>query len=176
MSSRVGRGIALPFLYRGIRRGWVVSSTPQTALYPRERPGTHFTGGWVGPRASLDSGKSCPTGIRSRTVQPVISRYTDWAIRPTSTRKAGKFLPIYTASYSIRQYFSSCDFFGEIKAIFTFQMHVRAENKNWICGPRNKPPNCCAMFHFTCIFISYFSPLLFVPSFWHARGFIQLSA
>jgi len=25
-----------------------------TTLYPRERPGTHFTGGWVGPRAGLD--------------------------------------------------------------------------------------------------------------------------
>ena len=24
-----------------------------TALYPRERPGTHCTGGWVGPRAGL---------------------------------------------------------------------------------------------------------------------------
>ena len=24
------------------------------ALYPRERPGTHFTGGWVGPRFGLD--------------------------------------------------------------------------------------------------------------------------
>jgi len=24
-----------------------------------------------------------PTGIRSRTVQPVVSRYTDWTIRPT---------------------------------------------------------------------------------------------
>src|SRR5215510_3713860 len=23
-------------------------------LYPRERPGTHCTGGWVGPRAGLD--------------------------------------------------------------------------------------------------------------------------
>jgi len=26
-----------------------------------------------------------PTGIRSRTVQPVVSRYTDWATRPTYT-------------------------------------------------------------------------------------------
>ena len=34
-------------------------------LYPRERPVTHFTGGWVGPRAGLDGGKSRPTGIRS---------------------------------------------------------------------------------------------------------------
>jgi len=24
-----------------------------------------------------------PTGIRSRTVQPVVSRYTDWPTRPT---------------------------------------------------------------------------------------------
>ena len=31
------------------------------SLYPRERPGTHFTGGWVGPRAGLDGyGKSLP--------------------------------------------------------------------------------------------------------------------
>ena len=31
------------------------------ALYPRERPGTHCTGGWVGPRAGTDRcGKSRP--------------------------------------------------------------------------------------------------------------------
>ena len=24
-----------------------------------------------------------PTGIRSRTIQPVVSRYTDWATQPT---------------------------------------------------------------------------------------------
>jgi len=42
------------------------------ALYPRERPGTHCTGGWVGPRAGLDGRKNLvPTGIRSRTVQLV---------------------------------------------------------------------------------------------------------
>ena len=40
--------------------------------------GTHFTGGWVGLRAGLDGRKiSPPTGIRSRTVQPVVIRYTD---------------------------------------------------------------------------------------------------
>ena len=34
------------------------------ALYPRERPGTNFTGGWVGPRAGLDGGKiSSPPGF-----------------------------------------------------------------------------------------------------------------
>ena len=44
--------------------GW--SSSRPSRLYPRERPGTHCTGGWVGPRAGLDRcGKSRPTGIRS---------------------------------------------------------------------------------------------------------------
>ena len=48
------------------------------ALYRRERPGTHFTGDWVGPRAVLDGAENLvPTGILSRTVQPVVSRYTD---------------------------------------------------------------------------------------------------
>ena len=61
---RVGRGIALLFHDRGTRRGWVVSSTPPAALYPRETPGTHFTGGWLGPRAGLDWRKfSSPPGF-----------------------------------------------------------------------------------------------------------------
>jgi len=33
------------------------------ALYPWERAGTHCTGGWVGPGAGLDGGKSRPTGF-----------------------------------------------------------------------------------------------------------------
>ena len=44
------------------------------ALYPQERPGTHFTVGWVGPRACLDRcGKSRPPppGFDPRIVQPV---------------------------------------------------------------------------------------------------------
>jgi hypothetical protein len=32
----------------------VVSPTPRP-IYPRERPGTHCTGSWVGPRAGLDA-------------------------------------------------------------------------------------------------------------------------
>jgi hypothetical protein len=60
--------------------GWVVSAKPQS-FYPRERPGTHCIGGWVGPRAGLDGyGKSPPLEFDRRTVQPVASRYTDLAI------------------------------------------------------------------------------------------------
>ena len=44
------------------------------ALYPRERPGTYCTGGWVDPRAGLDKcGKSRPPpGFDPRAVQPVV--------------------------------------------------------------------------------------------------------
>ena len=66
MVQRVGRGIALLFHDHGTRRGWVVSSKPRPYFTPRERPDTHCTGGWVGPRAGLDRcGKSHPTGTRS---------------------------------------------------------------------------------------------------------------
>jgi hypothetical protein len=52
--------ICYSFFNFGGRWGWVVNSTPRT-LYPWERPGTHCTGGWVGPRAGLDGcGKSRP--------------------------------------------------------------------------------------------------------------------
>ena len=55
------------------------------ALYPRERPGTHCTGGWVGPTAGLDRcGETRPPpGFDPGTVQPVASHYTDYATRPT---------------------------------------------------------------------------------------------
>jgi len=51
---------------------WVVKATPRP-LYPRERPGTHCMGGWVGPSSGLDG---CEPGFDPRTVQPVASRYT----------------------------------------------------------------------------------------------------
>jgi hypothetical protein len=58
------------------------------ALPPGKRPGTHCIGGWMGPRAGLDGcGKSRPPpGFDTRTVQPVASRYTNYAIPvPTHT-------------------------------------------------------------------------------------------
>ena len=55
------RGIALLFLDHGTRRGVRGQRHTPAALYPQERPTTHCTGGWVGPRARLDRwGKSRP--------------------------------------------------------------------------------------------------------------------
>jgi len=64
--------------------GWVVNATSRL-LYPRERPGTHCIGDWVGPRACMDvCGKSrLPPGFDPLTIQPVASRYTD--LRPIHT-------------------------------------------------------------------------------------------
>jgi len=38
VAQRVGRGIALLFLDRGTRRGWVASSTPRPHFTPRKDP------------------------------------------------------------------------------------------------------------------------------------------
>jgi len=55
VAQRVGRGVALLFHDRGTGQ----QHAPD-ALYPRERPGTHLTGGWVGSRADLDGRKISP--------------------------------------------------------------------------------------------------------------------
>jgi hypothetical protein len=56
------------------------------ALYPRGRdPGTHWTGGWVGPRAGLDINRGkilclCRGSNPDRpVVQSVVRHCTDWA-------------------------------------------------------------------------------------------------
>jgi hypothetical protein len=61
----VSGGTAQLFLNRSTRRGCVVSITPWPPL-PRERPGTHCTGGWVGPGAVCVGAENlASTGIRS---------------------------------------------------------------------------------------------------------------
>ena len=62
------------------------------APYPRERPGTHFTRGWVGTQGRSGQVRdiSPPAGFDSRTVQPVGSRYTDYATRPTAEMYEGR--------------------------------------------------------------------------------------
>ena len=51
-------------------------------LLQGKRAGSHCTRGCLGPRVGLHGpGKSLPPpGFNPRTVQPVASRYTDWAI------------------------------------------------------------------------------------------------
>ena len=85
VAQRMGRSIALLFHERGTRRGWVVSSTPRPHFTPGKEPVPILQGaGWAPQGRSGRTENLVPTGIRSRTVQPVFSRYTDWATRPTN--------------------------------------------------------------------------------------------
>jgi hypothetical protein len=77
MASMVGSGIALPFLDRGIRRGSVVNSTPQPHFTPGKDPVPIVQeAGWA-PGPVWTAENRAPPGFDPRTVQPVVSRYTD---------------------------------------------------------------------------------------------------
>ena len=61
------------------------------AFYPREKPGTDCTGGWVGPEPFWTGAENhAPKGPDARTVQPVASRYTNYATRPTTVSDSRK--------------------------------------------------------------------------------------
>ena len=81
---RGSRGIALLFLDHGTGRGWGVSVTPRPLFTPGKTryPLYRRLGGPQG-RSGQVRKISPPPGFDPRTVQPVASRYTDYATRPT---------------------------------------------------------------------------------------------
>jgi hypothetical protein len=66
---RNSRSIAPPILNLDTRWRWVASFTPRK-LHPRKIiTGTHWIGGWVGPRAGLDAiGNQTPIPIQQTTL------------------------------------------------------------------------------------------------------------
>jgi hypothetical protein len=85
------RGIAPHTLTSALDGGeWSISRPGR--FTPRERdPGTHWIGGWLGPRVVLDAvvKRKIPSphresNTRTPIVQPVAQRYTDWAITALS--------------------------------------------------------------------------------------------
>jgi len=95
MAHRGSRDIALLFLDRGTSSGWGVSSTPWPLFTPRERPSTHCTVGWVGPRAGLERcRKSRP--YRDSIPWTVASRCIVYTTRPTmGTQKSSYILFLF---------------------------------------------------------------------------------
>ena len=84
-AHRRSRGIPLPILEHGTRKGWGVSVTPRPLFTPGKDPVPIVQEvGWA-PRAGLDRCEKSrpPPGFEPRTVQPVASRYTDSATRHT---------------------------------------------------------------------------------------------
>ena len=76
------------------------ASLPGRSLL-RERPGTHCTGSWVGPRAGLDRCRKPRPKPRfdPRTVQPIASRYTNYATEGSILCPKIKFLTIILAIF-----------------------------------------------------------------------------
>jgi len=84
-AHRGSRGIALLFPDRGTRRGWGVSVTPRPLFTPGKDPvPIVHEAGWAPGPVWTGAENLAPTGTRSRTVQLVTSRFTDWATRPTT--------------------------------------------------------------------------------------------
>ena len=83
VAQRVGRGIALLFHDHGLRMGEWSAARPGRTLPPGKtrHPFYRRLGGPQGRSGQAES--LVPFGIGSRTVQPVVSRYTDWATGPT---------------------------------------------------------------------------------------------
>ena len=90
LAQRVGRGIAVLFHDRSTRRGEWSAARPGRTLPPGKTryPFYRRLGGPQGRSGRAEY--LVPTGIRSRTVQPVVSRDTDWANRPTFSQSTFK--------------------------------------------------------------------------------------
>ena len=119
------------------------------ARYPWERPGTHCTGGWVGPRAGLDRcGKSRPPpGFDPRTVQPVASRYTDYAPRPFWSTETPKIPELLKSKRSpVPQNFNETGYSAIPSVRGRGQLHNlhNHANKIWMCLRRQHCEGCLA--------------------------------
>jgi hypothetical protein len=127
--------------------GWVISITPRPRFTPGERtPGTHCRGGWVGPRAGLDTEDRwkilCPcrgSNPDRPVVQPVVRHYTAWA----------NTAPIKTVEHLINSTFILCK----------YNERFNLESNYWIRLPYSQihsrkvirkrvPPVCCVVFCF----------------------------
>ena len=106
VAHKVCRDIALIFHGRGTRRRVSGQQHAPAPLCPWEKPGTHFTGGWVGHRAE----NLVPTGIWYRTVQPVVSRYTELPDPPciiiTVHKDMIQCVYNYTSTYARKQVYN----------------------------------------------------------------------
>jgi len=85
----MSRGVTLLFLGpRHSRWEWGVSPTPRPPLPPGKTPCPLYRR-LGGPQSRSGRAENLVhTRIRSRTVQPIVSRFTDWDTRPTSIRNS----------------------------------------------------------------------------------------
>ena len=113
-----------------MRDGW---SAPRNGRFtPGKDPVPHCTGGWVGSRAGCGKSRP-PPGFDPRTIQPVASRYTDWATPTTfntngmciSTDNTNNMMTFMTLWHSYHTHLKEggrCQFFPELSVNYlTYQ-------------------------------------------------------
>ena len=85
-AHRGSRGIALPFRDHGTKEAEWSASRPGPLFTPREDPVPIVKeAGWAPGPVWTGAETLAPPGFDPRTVQPVASRYTDYATRPTDS-------------------------------------------------------------------------------------------
>ena len=85
-AHRGSRGTAVLIHDHGTRRGWGVSVTSRPLFTPGKDPVPIVQeAGWAPGPVWTGVESLAPPGFDPRTVQPVASRYTDWATRPTNS-------------------------------------------------------------------------------------------
>ena len=90
------RGIALPFHDHGTRRGCMVSVTPRPLFTSRkDLVPIVQEAGWAPGPVWTGAENFAPTGIWPRTVQPVASRYTDYATWPTFASRVCSYFYLF---------------------------------------------------------------------------------
>jgi hypothetical protein len=122
-AHRRSRGTALPFLDHSTRRGWVFSVTslplftPGKTRYPLYRR----LGGPQGRSGQVQK-TSPPSEFDIRTVQPVASRYTAYATRPTLFKARNKFLPSVHVVIQINPSHNSTTSASKTRSIVSYYM------------------------------------------------------
>ena len=93
-AHRGSRGIALPFHDHGTRWGvWGASVTSRPLFTPgKDLVPILQEAGWAPGPVWTGAENLAPTGIRPRTIQPVVSRYTGYATWPTKVHSADNIL------------------------------------------------------------------------------------
>jgi hypothetical protein len=101
-------------------------------LYPRERPGTHCTGGWEGPRAGLD---------RSENLASIGNRSPNGPARSQSLYRLRYPAPDPLPAFMQKQYMShvpsyliisTCREFYRLNSILV-SVSVAARSRAWVC-------------------------------------------
>jgi hypothetical protein len=106
----------------GTRRGWGVSVTPRPLFFPGKDTVPIVQEARYQGRSWQVRKISPPPGFDPRTVQPVASRYTDWATRPTMDWYIYEF--VCASRWSYNKSSSLCNFLF-LSSSSHFSLHRR---------------------------------------------------